>query len=137
MIRRLTTTVQFLTIAIVMGFACITGARAQATKPALEKVYVPYEKLKDVFESEKQGVFLPYADFQRLWAAARGAPAGYGIYAAAITGYFCTAPIRPSGSMQLKRRNSFWASTNGKGGAMVCGDAGGVAVRPSTTPAYL
>jgi len=76
MIKRLPTSIQFLTIAIVMGFACAGGARAQATRAAPEKVYVPYEKLKDIFESEKQGVFLPYADFQRLWAAARGAPAG-------------------------------------------------------------
>ena len=76
MIKRLPTSIQFLTMAIVMGLACAGGARAQATRAAPEKIYVPYEKLKDIFESEKQGVFLPYADFQRLWAAARGAPAG-------------------------------------------------------------
>jgi|GEM_PF-1436395 len=75
MIRRLATSIQFLTIAIVVGFACAGGARAQTTRAAPEKVYVPYDKLKEIFESEKQGVFLPYADFQRLWAAARGAPA--------------------------------------------------------------
>ncbi len=44
-----------------------------ATQPA--RVYVPYEKLRDVFETERQGVFLPYDQFQRLWTAARGAPA--------------------------------------------------------------
>ena len=50
---------------------------AQPGQPADEpvKVYVPYEKLKGTFENEKQGVFLPYADFQKLWQAAAGAPA--------------------------------------------------------------
>jgi len=56
------------------------GRAAAAEKPAPkgppERVYVPYEKLKGVFDSEKQGVFLPYAQFERLWRAARGAPAG-------------------------------------------------------------
>jgi hypothetical protein len=46
---------------------------AAATEPA--KVYVPYDQLKTVFEKEKQGVFLPYQEFQSLWAAAQGAPA--------------------------------------------------------------
>ena len=40
------------------------------------KVYVPYEKLKGVFEKEDQGVFLPYKEFQKLWRAALGKPAG-------------------------------------------------------------
>ncbi|MBN1973498.1 MAG: hypothetical protein JW787_07645 [Sedimentisphaerales bacterium] len=39
------------------------------------KVYVPYEELKKVFETEGQGVFLPYRDFQKLWEAAQGRPA--------------------------------------------------------------
>ncbi|MHC4463936.1 MAG: hypothetical protein ACYS30_21250 [Planctomycetota bacterium] len=40
------------------------------------KVYVPYEKLKGVFEKEEQGVFLSYKEFQKLWRAAQGRPAG-------------------------------------------------------------
>ena len=40
------------------------------------KVYVPYEKLKGVFEKAEQGVFLPYKEFQKLWRAAQGRPAG-------------------------------------------------------------
>jgi hypothetical protein len=48
-----------------------TGAGNQAP----DKIYVPYKELKDVFESEQQGVFLPYADFQKLWRAAMGSPA--------------------------------------------------------------
>jgi len=47
-------------------------ARDEPEKPA--KVYVPYEKLKEIFETEEQGVFLPYEDFQRLWQQARGKP---------------------------------------------------------------
>ncbi|MBN2210194.1 MAG: hypothetical protein JW709_02255 [Sedimentisphaerales bacterium] len=39
------------------------------------KVYVPYDKLKDVFEKEGQGVFLPYQEFERLWRAAQQHPA--------------------------------------------------------------
>jgi len=50
------------------------GAQPATTQPA--KVYVPYEKLKGVFEKEAQGVFLPYAEFRRLWQAAQRAPAG-------------------------------------------------------------
>ncbi|MDP7287020.1 MAG: hypothetical protein QGH94_03390 [Phycisphaerae bacterium] len=76
MTKRLTVAGRFLSIAMVVGFLCISAAPAQPAKRAPEKIYIPYEKLKDVFESEKQGVFLPYADFQRLWTAARGAPAG-------------------------------------------------------------
>ncbi|MHC4215102.1 MAG: hypothetical protein ACYSWP_17210, partial [Planctomycetota bacterium] len=44
----------------------------EAKEPA--KVYVPYEKLKPIFEKEKQGVFLPYKQFQELWRAAQGKP---------------------------------------------------------------
>ncbi|KKK95200.1 hypothetical protein LCGC14_2675190, partial [marine sediment metagenome] len=53
-------------------------AQEAAPKPAAEpsKIYVPYEKLKGVFESETQGVFLPYAQFRKLWLSAQGAPAG-------------------------------------------------------------
>ena len=36
---------------------------------------MPYEQLKDVFEKEEQGVFLPYKEFQRLWRAAQDKPA--------------------------------------------------------------
>jgi len=48
------------------------AAKDEPEKPA--KVYVPYEKLKEIFEIEQQGVFLPYEDFQRLWQQARGKP---------------------------------------------------------------
>ena len=34
-------------------------------------VYVPYEKLKETFEKEGRGVFLPYEEFLKLWQAAQ------------------------------------------------------------------
>ena len=36
-----------------------------------QSIYVPYEKLRKVFEKEGRGVFLPYEKFQELWKAAR------------------------------------------------------------------
>ena len=36
-----------------------------------ESVYIPYSKLREVFEKEGRGVFLPYEKFQALWQAAR------------------------------------------------------------------
>jgi hypothetical protein len=64
--------------------ACLVPAvpaalAAPATAPAEPtKVYVPYEKLRSVFEADKQGVFLPYDEFQRLWRAAQQSPAAVG-----------------------------------------------------------
>ncbi|NUQ63982.1 MAG: hypothetical protein HUU20_16005 [Pirellulales bacterium] len=34
-------------------------------------IYIPYEKLRKVFEKEGRGVFLPYEKFRQLWDAAR------------------------------------------------------------------
>ena len=39
-----------------------------------QTVYVPYTKLKDVFEKEGRGIFLPYEEFLKLWRAANPAP---------------------------------------------------------------
>jgi len=40
--------------------------------PIKEKtIYIPYTKLREVFEREGRGVFLPYSEFQQLWKAAR------------------------------------------------------------------
>jgi hypothetical protein len=36
-----------------------------------QSIYIPYEKLRKVFEKEGRGVFLPYKEFQELWQAAR------------------------------------------------------------------
>jgi len=45
-----------------------------ATEPVVikeESIYIPYTKLREVFEKEGRGVFLPYEKFQALWQAAR------------------------------------------------------------------
>ena len=36
-----------------------------------QTIYVPYDKLRQVFEKEGRGVFLPYEKFQELWKAAQ------------------------------------------------------------------
>ncbi len=36
-----------------------------------QTIYIPYGKLRDVFERQGRGVFLPYEQFQELWRAAR------------------------------------------------------------------
>ena len=36
-----------------------------------QSIYIPYDKLKDVFEREGRGVFLPHDQFQKLWQEAR------------------------------------------------------------------
>ena len=35
-----------------------------------QDIYIPYEKLRQVFEKHGRGVFLPYEQFQELWQAA-------------------------------------------------------------------
>ncbi len=61
-------------VSLLVGLAFCLPVCAQTPK-APDKVYVPYKELRGVFESEKQGVFLPYDDFRRLWVAAQGEPA--------------------------------------------------------------
>lgn len=39
-----------------------------------QTVYIPYTKLREVFEREGRGVFLPYTEFQKLWDASREKP---------------------------------------------------------------
>ena len=36
-----------------------------------QTIYIPYEKLREVFERDGRGVFLPYDKFQQLWNEAR------------------------------------------------------------------
>ena len=54
------------------------GPKAPSGKPKQivrqETVYVPYEKLKEIFEKEGRGIFLPYEEFLRLWHAAQPKP---------------------------------------------------------------
>jgi hypothetical protein len=55
-----------------VGIAAGNKENQADTQPP--KVYVPYEKLKGVFEKEQQGVFLPFKEFEKLWRAAQGKP---------------------------------------------------------------
>ncbi len=43
--------------------------------PSIQKLYVPFRDLSKIFEKEGEGVFLPYAEFRKLWSAAHR-PAG-------------------------------------------------------------
>lgn len=36
-----------------------------------QTIYIPYDRLEKVFEQKGRGVFIPYEQFQALWAAAR------------------------------------------------------------------
>jgi hypothetical protein len=36
-----------------------------------QDIYIPYDKLREVFEKAGRGVFLPYEQFEELWKAAR------------------------------------------------------------------
>jgi autotransporter-associated beta strand protein len=72
-----------LTAAAVGGFAVLwmasgvvaqqpSDADKQADRKILEQdIYIPYEKLRQVFEKQGRGVFLPYEKFQELWRAAQ------------------------------------------------------------------
>ncbi len=48
------------------------GADAKADRSLREQdIYIPYEKLRQVFEKHGRGVFLPYEKFDELWKAAQ------------------------------------------------------------------
>ncbi len=69
----------FLLVAVCLAPVVPAALAGPTTAPAEPtKVYVPYEKLRSVFEADKQGVFLPYDEFQRLWRAAQQSPAAVG-----------------------------------------------------------
>lgn len=59
-----------------LGKATSAAEPPKAQAPAavaLERektVYVPYEKLREIFEKEGRGIFLPYEEFLELWKAA-------------------------------------------------------------------
>lgn len=64
-----------LCLTVLAGLVSAAMAAPETAPAPPTKVYVPYEKLKGVFEADKQGVFLPYDEFQRLWRAAKQSPA--------------------------------------------------------------
>ena len=44
---------------------------ASATPIREQTIYIPYKRLREVFEQQGRGVFLPYEKFQELWQKAR------------------------------------------------------------------
>ena len=50
-----------------------TGNEASepAQPPREQTIYIPYEKLRQTFEKDGRGVFIPYDRFQELWKAAQ------------------------------------------------------------------
>jgi hypothetical protein len=51
----------------------IAAAEAKPGTLREQTIYIPYAKLKSIFEKEGRGVFIPYDKFQELWKAAREA----------------------------------------------------------------
>ena len=51
---------------------------APGERPDVHKLYVPFKDLSKVFEREDEGVFLPYAEFKKLWEKAYKLPADRG-----------------------------------------------------------
>jgi hypothetical protein len=58
----------------------VIGQEEPPAPPAAEKnelreqtIYIPFTKLRDVFEKQGRGVFLPYEKFQELWKQAQAA----------------------------------------------------------------
>ncbi len=49
-------------------------APSDSPEGQVQTVYVPYTKLREVFEKDGRGVFLPHAEFQKLWDAAHAKP---------------------------------------------------------------
>ncbi len=72
-----------LSVTTFMGVAALlVAARVSAQEPPKDgekgersireqDIYIPYEKLRQVFEKHGRGVFLPYEKFQELWQAAQ------------------------------------------------------------------
>ena len=65
-----------LSLALVVPIQAQNGS-GEGDKPAAKPVereqtiYIPFSKLREVFEKEGRGVFLPYDQFQALWKEAR------------------------------------------------------------------
>lgn len=54
--------------------ADVAAAEGEAPTPLREQsIYIPYARLRSLFEKEGRGVFIPYEKFQELWNAARAA----------------------------------------------------------------
>jgi hypothetical protein len=53
------------------GFAQELAGQDEESALNEQTIYIPYEKLRETFERDGRGVFLPYEKFQQLWREAR------------------------------------------------------------------
>ncbi len=60
-----------LTSAIAQEQSSDTASAGTAVNEKERTIYIPFSKLREVFEKEGRGVFLPYEQFQSLWQAAQ------------------------------------------------------------------
>ncbi len=60
-----------LTVATIPHDASVLPGTVKEKVIREQTIYIPYEKLRKVFEKEGRGVFLPYEKFQELWQAAQ------------------------------------------------------------------
>ncbi|MCX7590900.1 MAG: hypothetical protein N2255_04660, partial [Kiritimatiellae bacterium] len=63
------------TVFCMLLFACLCSGAGEEKKPENytfreQSLYVPYDKLWQIFEKEGRGVFLPYEKFMELWKTA-------------------------------------------------------------------
>jgi hypothetical protein len=81
-------------------------------------VYVPYDKLPAVFEKEGRGIFLPYEEFLRLWAAGQprppepppdGPPAAAVIRGGAYSGAVAGDVARLTASFEIEALKKGWS----------------------------
>jgi hypothetical protein len=61
--------VSFLLPVLLLAFTPLLPGQEESPKPATKEqtIYVPFEKLEDVFGKDEQGVFLPYREFLEMW----------------------------------------------------------------------
>ena len=75
--RTLTFSAAKLLLVLFTMFSCLVGVAREPQgdddQASLQEqtIYIPYEKLREVFERDGRGVFLPYDKFQQLWKEAR------------------------------------------------------------------
>ncbi|MBN1394241.1 MAG: hypothetical protein JW959_04405 [Pirellulales bacterium] len=75
-LRLLPSAIALLGVAVFFAAAACAQGPAENDKKSKESIneqdiYIPYEKLREVFEKHGRGVFLPYEKFQELWRTAR------------------------------------------------------------------
>ncbi|MGI5924193.1 MAG: hypothetical protein ACOX9E_09640 [Lentisphaeria bacterium] len=65
-----------LPLVVFLFLAAFIGIAQEVAKktPPEKNIYLPYERLWEIFEKDQRGVFLPYAEFQQLWQRAYGQP---------------------------------------------------------------